>query len=104
MAGGSAATWFSESAERQERDRIEAVAKTTNTLGAQKLADQYGELGGVRMPDDVRVTSECGDLYSWLVQQRKPKTVVEFGSAFGVSGMYFGGGLAAAQGWSSLQL
>jgi predicted O-methyltransferase YrrM len=77
--------------------QIEEVAKTTNTLGAQKLADQYGELGGVRMPDDVRVTSECGDLYSWLVQQRKPKTVVEFGSAFGVSGMYFAAGLAAAQ-------
>lgn len=79
------------------KTQIEAVAKKTSNLGAQKLADEYGEIGGVRMPDDVRSSSDCGDLYSWLVQKRRPATVVEFGSAFGVSGMYFASGLAAAK-------
>lgn len=80
-----------------EKTRIEAIARKTNDLGAQKLADEYGEVGGVRTPNDVRSSSDCGDLYAWLVQRRKPATVVEFGSAFGVSGMYFASGLAAAQ-------
>ncbi len=62
----------------------------------QKLDEAYGEVGGVRMPDDVRSSADLGDLYAWLVQQRRPATVVEFGSAFGVSGMYFATGLAAA--------
>ena len=65
------------------------MARTTNSLGAQKLDDAYGEVGGVRLPDDVRSSADLGDLYAWLVQERRPTTVVEFGSAFGVSGMYF---------------
>jgi Predicted O-methyltransferase len=78
------------------KSQIEAVARTTNNLGVQKLDDAYGEVGGVRMPDDVRSSADLGDLYAWLVQQRRPATVVEFGSAFGVSGMYFASGLVAA--------
>jgi predicted O-methyltransferase YrrM len=37
-----------------------------------------------------------GDLYSWLVSARRPETIVEFGSGFGVSGMYFTAGLEQA--------
>jgi predicted O-methyltransferase YrrM len=77
--------------------RIEAAAQATNALGAQKLADEYGEPGGRRLPDVVRSSSPCGDLYAWLVQQRRPETVVEFGSAFGISGMYFAAALEAAR-------
>ena len=76
---------------------IEAVARTTNSLGVQKLDEAYGEVGGVRSPDDVRSSADLGDLYAWLVQQRRATTVVEFGSAFGVSGMYFATGLMAAR-------
>jgi len=75
--------------------RIEAAAQGTNALGAQKLADEYGEPGAVRLPDVVRASADLGDLYAWLVQQRRPETVVEFGSAFGISGMYFVAGLEA---------
>jgi predicted O-methyltransferase YrrM len=75
---------------------IEALAAATNRLGPQRLAPQYGEVGGTRTPGVVRSSSESGDCYAWLVQQRAPDTVVEFGSAFGVSGMYFAAGLEAA--------
>jgi predicted O-methyltransferase YrrM len=75
---------------------IEAVADATNHLGPQRLADEYGEPGGERTPAVVRSSSRCGDLYAWLAQQRRPATIVEFGAAFGVSGMYFSAGLEAA--------
>lgn len=78
-----------------QRQRIEEAAAATNRLGEQSLADQYGEVGATRTPDVVRSSSAAGDLYAWLVQQRRPKVVVEFGSAFGVSGMYFVAGLEA---------
>jgi len=77
------------------KKEIEAIARATNELGAQRLAVEYGEVGGTRKPNGVRCTSQCGDLFAWLVQRRKPDTVVEFGSAFGVSGMYFAAGLDA---------
>ena len=76
---------------------IENIARKTNHLGPQKLAGEYGETDGVRTPDEVRSSSTLGDLYSWLVTARKAGTVVEFGSAFGVSGMYFGAALAATR-------
>jgi predicted O-methyltransferase YrrM len=78
------------------KHHIESVARSTNNLGEQTLDEAYGERGGVRLPNDVRSSADLGDLYAWLVQQRRPATVVEFGSAFGVSGMYFATGLVAA--------
>jgi predicted O-methyltransferase YrrM len=79
------------------KNEIEATARATNELGAQPLAVEYGEVGGTRKPSGVRCTSQCGDLCAWLVQRLKADIVVEFGSAFGVSGMYFAAGLEAAQ-------
>jgi predicted O-methyltransferase YrrM len=78
------------------KHRIESAAQATNGLGPQPLAAEYGEAGGARTPAVVRSASYAGDLYAWLVQQRRPATVVEFGSAFGVSGMYFCAGLEAS--------
>jgi predicted O-methyltransferase YrrM len=80
------------------KQQIETAADATNRLGPQRLADEYGESGGERTPAVVRSSSRSGDLYAWLVQQRRPTTIVEFGSAFGVSGMYFSAGLEAAEG------
>lgn len=76
------------------QDRIEALAAANHEhLGPQHLATEY------ELPDekytvrDVSSPPMQGDLYSWLVAQRGPKTVVEFGSGFGVSGMYFAAAL-----------
>jgi predicted O-methyltransferase YrrM len=76
--------------------RIEQLAFQTNRRGPHALADAYGDATGTRHPNEVRSASRLGDLYAWLVLQRRPETVVEFGSAFGVSGMYFMTGLQAA--------
>jgi predicted O-methyltransferase YrrM len=67
---------------------IEAIAETTNRIGAQPLAPVY-ELPDTFSPEQVRSPSSQGDLYAYLVAERDPRIVVEFGSAFGVSGMYF---------------
>lgn len=67
---------------------IEAIAKATNRIGAQPLAPEY-ELLDTFSPEQVRSPSAQGDLYAYLVAERDPQIVVEFGSAFGVSGMYF---------------
>ena len=72
---------------------IEALAKQADALGLQRLAPEYGEHDGRRTPKDVRSPAASGDLYAWLVIQRRPSIVVEIGSAFGVSGMYFAAGL-----------
>lgn len=71
---------------------IEKLAHKTNELGAQPLWEGYAgnNIGGKsRMPDNVRTTSVMGDMYTYLVNKKKPKVLVEFGTAFGVSGMYF---------------
>lgn len=76
--------------------RIERLAQETNNSGAQKLWDGYGEnniAGSTRMPNAVRTAANMGNLYTYLVRAKKPKVIVEFGSAFGVSGMYFTAGL-----------
>jgi predicted O-methyltransferase YrrM len=78
------------------KQHIETLAEATDRLGPQRLADEYGEPGGERTPALVRSSSRAGDLYAWLVEQRRPATIVEFGAAFGVSGMYFTAGLEAA--------
>lgn len=76
--------------------QIEKIAYETNKLGAQPLWKGYesfnkGESG--REPDEVRTHSRMGDVYTQLVVIKKPRAIVEFGTAFGVSGMYFLAGL-----------
>ena len=75
--------------------RIERAAARTERLGRQPLAPEYGEAGGERRPGEVRSSPACGDLYAWLVRRLRPESVVEFGSGFGVSGMYFASALEA---------
>jgi predicted O-methyltransferase YrrM len=95
-AGGWLGTHLTGSVpEAPRKAHIEARAAATNRMGPQRLADEYGEPGGERSPGAVRSSSRCGDLYAWLVERRRPGTVVEFGAAFGVSGMYFAAGLEA---------
>lgn len=77
-------------------NKIEKLAHQTNQQGAQPLWEGYAgnNIGGsTRMPDGVRTAPAMGNLYTYLVQELKPKTIVEFGTAFGVSGMYFLAGI-----------
>lgn len=75
---------------------IEEFAQQTNTLGPQQLWEGYGHnnlAGPTRMPDKVRVPKDLGNIFTYLVQKLQPNIVVEFGTAFGVSGMYFLAGI-----------
>lgn len=77
-------------------DKIERLALETNKLGPQPLWSGYGSNnagGPTREPDVVRTSDLIGDFYTCLVKKRRPRIIVEFGTAFGVSGMYFLAGL-----------
>jgi len=78
--------------------KIEQLANETNEAGPQPLWNGYAQHnrgGDTRMPDDVRTRPVVGNLFASLVQSYKPSVVVEIGTAFGVSGMYFLAGLEA---------
>jgi predicted O-methyltransferase YrrM len=80
--------------------RIENLAKETNQLGPQPLWDGYASnniAGSTRMPNVVRTTETMGNVFTYLVQKLQPQIVVEFGTAFGVSGMYFLAGIESNQ-------
>ncbi|GAX37792.1 O-methyltransferase [Nodularia sp. NIES-3585] len=76
--------------------KIENLAQDTNKLGPQPLWEGYASnniAGSTRMPNNVRTSATMGNIYTYLVQKRQPSIIVEFGTAFGVSGMYFLAGL-----------
>lgn len=80
--------------------KIEALALATHRLGPQPLWEGYGpnnRFGPTRLPGDVRTASAMGDVFTELVRARRPEIIVEFGTAFGVSGMYFLAGLEENQ-------
>jgi hypothetical protein len=80
--------------------KIEDRARLTELLGPQPLWDGYSNVEryprateGTRRPDQVRIRPLWGRFMSWLAATRNPEFVVEFGTAFGVSGMYWLAGL-----------
>ena len=76
--------------------KIEKLADQTNRKGDQPLWEGYigNNIGGSsRMPNTVRSVPAIGNLFAYLVEKRNPEIIVEFGTAFGVSGMYFLAGL-----------
>jgi predicted O-methyltransferase YrrM len=82
---------------------IEARASATQALGPQPLWDGYAAArgrraapGATRSPDTVRTRPLAGQLFAWLAASRRPEAIVEFGTAFGVSGMYWLAGLEQA--------
>lgn len=64
----------------------ERAAATNNEVGATKPWHFYS---GTRTPHQVRTARVFGQFYADLVQRRRPDVVLEFGAAFGVSGMYW---------------
>jgi len=75
--------------------KIEELAEATAKRGEFPLDPSYGKRGEVRNPDAVRSAADIGRLYRWLVRAKRPEVVVEFGTAFGVSGMYWLTGIEA---------
>lgn len=78
--------------------QIEEIARQTNAMGPQPLWEGYGgdNVGAdTRDPDAVRTDALMGNLYTHLVRGCAPRVMVEFGTAFGVSGMYFLQGMEA---------
>lgn len=85
---------------------IEQRAADTERLGAQPLWDGYARLphypraaaNTTRSSNQVPTARTLGRLYAALVARRRPSAIVEFGTAFGVSGMYWLAGLELAGG------
>ncbi len=86
-----------------EAARIESRAQASNSLGPRPLWSGYRSLTnyptdtkGTRSSNDVRSAPTMGRFFAWIAAERKPDVIVEFGTAFGVSGMYWLAGLNAA--------
>ena len=75
---------------------IEDLAWQTEQQGEKPLAPEYAQPGASRRPFQVRSSPVMGDVFAWLAERRRPQVIVEFGSAFGFSGMYWLTGLEAA--------
>ena len=76
---------------------IEQRAALANARGELPLWEGYGNhntRGPTRTADMVRTAPAMGQLFTALVIAVRPSIVVEFGTAAGVSGMYFLAGLA----------
>jgi predicted O-methyltransferase YrrM len=81
--------------------RIEQRAAETERLGAKPLWEGYRDvpnyprttIDSVRSSNQVRSTALMGEFFSWLTMKLVPETIVEFGTAFGISGMYWLAGL-----------
>lgn len=76
-------------------DLIESLAAKAQALGPQPLWEGYGQPQATRTSNRVRTGKNMGAFYHWLVRQRTPDIVVEVGTAFGVSGMFWLSGLVS---------
>ena len=81
-------------------DKIEELAASTNAAGARPLWEGYRKVKsyprstrGTRNSNQVRTAHRIGRFYSWLAAARRDPTIVEFGTAFGVSGMFWLAGI-----------
>jgi predicted O-methyltransferase YrrM len=87
---------------------IERIAASINALGPQPLWEGYratyqhkpdvpwAQAALSRTPDQVRSQAEIGCLFAWMAATRRPRLIVEFGTAFGISAMYWAAGLDQA--------
>lgn len=83
--------------------RIEADIARTDDLGKLPLWDAYKSLTNYGRPignnpkramRDVRTKAEYCRFYAWLADWLAPDGILEFGAAFGASGMYWLAGLS----------
>ena len=87
-----------------ERRLIEERASQTQSAGEQPLWEGYRSVrrgerpawgSGKRSSNQVRTRSETGACYYRLMRALKPQVMVEIGTAFGVSGMFWLSGIEA---------
>ncbi len=84
-----------------DTSKIEAIAKQTHGLGKVELwegyrkaiSDGYRDKGLIREPNQVRIQKNIGKFFVWLLVKKKPNIIVEIGTAFGISGMYWLSGI-----------
>jgi predicted O-methyltransferase YrrM len=79
---------------------IEERARLTNARGQRPLWEGYAAVSdyprptkGVRYPDEVRPAPVLGRFLSYLASSRRNPTILEFGTGFGVSGMFWLAGI-----------
>ncbi len=79
---------------------IERATKETDAVGDRPLWSGYKEIKNysrgtreTRKPQQVRINATTGRFFSWLASARKDPQVIEIGTAFGVSGMYWLAGI-----------
>ncbi|MEM6729027.1 MAG: class I SAM-dependent methyltransferase [Pseudomonadota bacterium] len=65
--------------------------------GYQDVTDYPRKTTGNRTANQVSTRPRVGAFFTWLVEALRPDAVVEFGTAFGASGMYFLRGLERAE-------
>lgn len=88
---------------QQGNPRVEQQVMQAQALGERPLWEGYRDIPDYprsktkgRTVGEVRSTPVTGSFFSWLAEARRPDYIVEFGTAFGVSGMYWLSGLEAA--------
>jgi predicted O-methyltransferase YrrM len=77
---------------------IEHVAALAQGRGAFEIWSGYGRADlknpvRVRTFHEIRVPRRLGEFLAWLARTRRPRLIVEIGTGFGVSGMYWAAGL-----------
>jgi predicted O-methyltransferase YrrM len=84
---------------------VEVLARSTNDVGRLPLWDGYRALEtgrasttSDRAPAEVRIDARSGRCFAHLARALQPRLIVEVGTAFGVSGMYWLIGLRGTDG------
>jgi len=77
---------------------IEHLAVRTQNIGRLPIWEGYRTAdiksnSRERAPNDIRVARRFGEFLAWLTRARQPNRVLEIGTGFGVSGMYWLSGL-----------
>jgi predicted O-methyltransferase YrrM len=87
-------------------DKIEHVISLAEAKGELPLWDGYENVpeytrsvgpGAKRKVSQVRTGKGICQFYAWLAWQKKPERILEFGAAFGASGLYWLAGIEEAK-------
>ena len=77
----------------QRADEAAAAGPRPLWEGYQEVANYPRATIGSRTSDQVRTKSATGQMFTWLASAVGDPTIIEFGTAFGVSGMYWLAGI-----------
>lgn len=101
---------FAKFPETVDHVKFERTAAALNKTGPHPLWDGYraayssdpsipwSDMDMERLPDQVRTQPQMARFFSWLAENRNPDLIVEVGTAFGISAMYWAHGLRASGG------